>query len=176
MSLTLLIGDRGQGKTSACQRLAERARARELSVGGIVAPAVHEAGEFVGYDLVDLASTRSARLATVGDAGVENVGRFQFLAEGLALGRSALEQAAQTAHQLVIVDEVGPLELGGAGWARQLDVLAGRRGFMLFTVRRSLADQVARRWGASAEAQVDLAQEGNAAVDVLMERITADNP
>ena len=85
-----------------------------------------------------------------------------------------LEHAAQARHQVVIVDEVGPLEVRGDGWSRQLDRLAERRGFTLFAVRRSLAAEVAGRWGASA--RVDLAQDGSAAVDSLMALIASDGP
>ena len=117
------------------------------------------------------ATTRSTRLAVVGDAGAERIGRFEFLPEGLTLGKTALEQAVTAAHQLVIVDEVGRLELRGHGWASQLDRLADRRGFTLFTVRRELATQVAGRWGALSQAQFDVARGVDAAVDALMELI-----
>jgi nucleoside-triphosphatase THEP1 len=175
MSLALLVGDRHSGKTSACLRVAELVRARGLTVGGIVAPAIHKAGRCVGYEVVDLATGRAARLARVDGPGVEQVGRFHFLAEGLALGRAALESAAESAHCLVIVDEVGPLELAGRGWAAYLDRLADRRGFTVFTVRRNLAGQVAGRWRASLQASHDLAGGPNAVIDALISLVEASD-
>lgn len=148
MSLALLVGDRQSGKTTTCRRLFEQARARGTTVAGILAPAVHQAGRCVGYEVVDLATGGSTRLATVDGPGVEQVGRFHFLAEGLALGRAALEQALELPPRLLIVDEVGPLELAGGGWSEQLDRLADRPGFTLLVVRRELATQVAQRWPA----------------------------
>jgi nucleoside-triphosphatase THEP1 len=146
MSLILLIGDRHAGKTTTCRRLAEQAQQRGFSVGGIVAPAVHDRDRCTGYNVLDLATGRSTRLATLEGPGVEQVGGFHFVAEGLALGRTALTDATERAPQLVIVDEVGPLELAGGGWSRQLDELARREGVTLFTLRRALAQQVAQRW------------------------------
>jgi nucleoside-triphosphatase THEP1 len=171
MSLVLLVGDRHSGKTTACQRLATLTRARGLTVGGIVAPAVHQAGRCVGYEVLDLGTGQSTRLATVEGRGVEQVGRFHFLLEGLALGRAALERAAELPPRLVIVDEVGPLELTGRGWAPHLDQLAGRQGFTLFTVRPSLAAQVAERWNVSPPAWHDLARGSRAVVDTLIKSI-----
>lgn len=173
MSLALLIGDRHSGKTSTCRQLAELTRARGLTVGGIIAPAVHREGSCVGYDVVDLATGRSTRLATIDGPGVEQVGRFHFLAEGLAFGRTALEDAAQSPRALVIVDEVGPLELSDGGWAVQLSQLADREGFTLFTVRRSLAARVADYWNAPQPAVYDLAVGSDTVVQALHEHIKA---
>ncbi len=167
MSLLLLVGDRHSGKTSACLWIAELMRARGVSVGGIVAPAIHHADRCVGYDVVDLSAGRSTRLATVDGPGIEHVGRFHFLAEGLALGRTALESAAESPHRLVIVDEVGPLELAGRGWAPYLVRLTDRPGFTLFTVRRNHAGQVAERWSASPQSLHDLARGLDAVIEAL---------
>lgn len=171
MSLALMVGDPHTGKTSTCRRLAEQARARGLTVGGIVAPAVHQAGRCVGYEVVDLATGGSARLATVDGPGAERVGRFHFLAEGLALGRAALEQALERPPHLLIVDEVGPLELAGGGWSEQLDRLTDRPGFMLFVVRRELTTQVAQRWHAPPGARHDLAQGAEAVIDAILKLV-----
>lgn len=152
MALMLLIGSRHSGKTSACRRLAALAQDRGLSVAGIISPAVYEAGECSGYQVIDLSTRRSARLASVAAAAAagssaERIGEFSFTFAGLALGREALKHAAEVEPQLVIVDEVGPLELAGGGWAVHLDALARRTGATIFAVRASLVGEIARHWG-----------------------------
>jgi nucleoside-triphosphatase THEP1 len=172
VSLALLIGDRQSGKTSTCRRLAEAARAQRLSVGGILAPAVCEEGSCTGYDVLDLATGRSTRLAVPGPAGAEHVGCFGFLGEGLAFGRTALARAAETRHDLVIVDEVGPLELSGGGWSAHLDPLIRREQATLFAVRRSLLSDVTRRWKVSSGDQHDLAGGADRIIERLIGTIT----
>ncbi len=173
MSLALLIGDRQSGKTSTCRRLADAVRGRGSSVGGIIAPAVYEQQTCVGYDVVDLATDRSTRLARIDAAGGEQVGCFHFLEEGLALGRAALENAAELPHELVIVDEVGPLELSGGGWCAQLDPLAGRDGVTLFAVRRTLLAEIARRWSVPPQCCHDLADGADTIIERLIQLIQA---
>lgn len=146
MSLILLSGQRHSGKTSLCRRLAEAVRERGLSAGGILSPAVIENGECVGYDVVDLATGRTRRLASLGGPGVEQVGSFHFTAEGLSLGRAALAAATLATPDLVIVDEVGPLELAGQGWGAHLPPLAATATVTVFSVRPSLTRSVAERW------------------------------
>ncbi|MEW6199054.1 MAG: nucleoside-triphosphatase [Planctomycetota bacterium] len=169
MSLFLLIGDRHAGKTSACRTLAAAARARGLTIGGVLAPAVHEGDQCLGYDVVDLATGATTRLADHRGPGVEHAGRFHFLAGGLRLGRAALARAIADAPHLVIVDEVGPLELAGGGWAAALDALAALPGGTVFAVRPDLAAEVAARWGVPPERRLDL-RDG---VDTGVARILA---
>ncbi|HVP11745.1 MAG TPA: nucleoside-triphosphatase [Phycisphaerae bacterium] len=173
--LAMLIGDQRQGKTLACRLLAEQARAAGFSIGGIIQPAVYEADVCIGYDIVDLAVGHRVHLAVIGGGGVERVGRFEFLADGLALGKAAIRQAAQEHPRLLIIDEVGPLELAGGGWSEQLDELVQRHAdrpavpprkdvgaaesgrqpgrlasqLMLCSVRRSLLAEVRARWGSA---------------------------
>jgi nucleoside-triphosphatase THEP1 len=168
MSVALLTGDRQSGKTSVCRRLAEAAGARGLSVAGIVAPAIVREGRCVGYEVVDLATGRSAVLATIEGPGVEQVGPFHFTAEGLAVGRAALEHAAALPDALVIVDEVGPLELSGGGWAKQLPSVASRLGVTLLTVRRELASEVAEIWHVRADSTFDLANGSDATLSAIL--------
>lgn len=171
MSLALLIGDRQSGKTSTCRRLAASARARGLTVGGIIAPAIYEKESCAGYDVVDLATNRSTGLAAIDAAGVEHVGCFGFLVDGLALGKAALQHAAEIPHDLVIVDEVGPLELSGGGWCAQLDPLTRHDGLTLFTVRRSLATEVAQRWNVPPGHCNDLADGADTIIERLIQAI-----
>lgn len=173
MSLLLLIGDRQSGKTTACRRLVELARARGLSVGGIICPAVHEGRRRVGYDVIDLSTGGSTRLATTKGPGVERVGRFHFAPEGLALGNTALSRAGASRDALVIIDEVGPLELAGGGWSRQLPSLADRPGITLMTARRALASELAKVWNVAADAIFELADDSEAVVGAILRRATA---
>jgi len=157
VSLILLTGDRHHGKTTACRRLADAARERGYTIGGVVAPAVFQDDQCAGYDVIDLARRRTAPLARIDAVGAERAGCFQFLAEGLALGKAALDFAVSSRPRLVVVDEVGPLELSGGGWSAALTPLASRPEMTLFTVRRRLTPEIARRWTTPPEMILDLA-------------------
>jgi nucleoside-triphosphatase THEP1 len=148
--VVLLAGDPGQGKTNLAAEVARRLRERGLIVGGVLAPGLWRDGERWGFDVVDLLDGRSEPLCRR-DAPREAVaaGPFHFLAEGLRFGREALslERLSRAGADLVIVDEVGPLELSAEGWAEPLEALVERwPGPMLWVVRRGLVNQVAARW------------------------------
>jgi nucleoside-triphosphatase THEP1 len=48
---------------------------------------------------------------------------------------------------VIAVDEIGPLELAGRGWARALDtLLTSASSALLLVVRPDLVQQVTERW------------------------------
>jgi nucleoside-triphosphatase THEP1 len=146
----ILRGPTGSGKTTLVREVVARLRERGRTVAGILAPGLLQDGRRVGFDLVDLATGESTTLARE-TPHVEGPharwSRFAFADEGLALGRRALGRNAQGAD-VVVVDEVGPFELAGGGWAGSLDGLArDYQGALLLVVRETIVEAVRDRWG-----------------------------
>jgi len=148
--LFILTGATGSGKTTRATEVVERLRALGLRVSGILAPGLLGDGRRSGFDLVDLKTGQTAPLARE-DAGPRGAhpqwSRFAFSPDGLALGERALGPGAFGAD-VIVVDEVGPFELAGGGWASALDRIAREyTGTVLLVVRTSIVDAVRRRWG-----------------------------
>ncbi|MBI4061997.1 MAG: DUF2478 domain-containing protein [Elusimicrobia bacterium] len=144
-ALYLIAGDKAQGKTTLALAAADALRARGLSVAGIAAPGLWKDGQREGFDIIDLQDGRRLPLCRrqAPAAWTERTGPYRFSPEGLALGRRALGADAD----VLIVDEVGPLELSGGGWAAGLDRLASARfGPMLWVARTGLIGEIAGRW------------------------------
>ena len=148
----ILTGDTGSGKTTMARAVVERLRDKGIRVGGILAPGLLEGSRRAGFDIIDLGSGQSAALARENpsvDGAHARWSRFAFSPDGLALGQRALGPVAY-ANDVVVVDEVGPFELAGGGWASALDRLAGDyTGVVLLVVRASIVDAVRARWGSA---------------------------
>jgi nucleoside-triphosphatase THEP1 len=118
----LLTGERSSGKTTICLRVAEAALGAGLPVSGIASRGLCRGGRRVGLEAVDLASGAAWPLASLlerldGPA----IGPYSFSAAGLERALGVLERGAEMERGLLIVDEVGPLELErGEGFARLL--------------------------------------------------------
>lgn len=158
--VVILTGHTGSGKTTRASEVVARLRARGITVRGVLAPGLLEDGRRTGFDIINLATGESAQLAREhagGAAPRAQWSRFSFAEDGLALGLQALGSEALGAD-VVLVDEVGPFELAGGGWAASLDCLVrDHPGVIVLVVRSSIVEEVRRRWGTADSAAWDAA-------------------
>lgn len=147
MILELITGPIHSGKTT---RLAAWCAAQPAgTVGGVLQPA-----RATGRHFVDVATNRDFPLDAPPDAPealVQRVGRYCFAAAAFAWAAERLAQAAaDPAVRVLVVDEIGPLELRGEGLDPVVrTVLAsGRAGLrVVLVVRDGLAAAVRERYG-----------------------------
>lgn len=143
----LLTGDSGSGKTTLLSELASGFKVNGITTGGFTAPGSWLNGKRAGFMLHDLYHDLDFTLAETGKSGSEMYGRFVFNEETLKSGNHLLStQAAQNDIDLIVVDEVGPYELSGKGWAPALNILAKSPRPQIWVVRPELIADVQSRW------------------------------
>lgn len=173
--ILLLTGDRGAGKSTLCELLAGEAEGRGIPAGGIACPAVFGPdGTKIGCRVRDLAAGEERDLgSTARDLGGPRWKGWSFSEEGFAAANRAVLAALDRGAGLVILDEIGPVELRlGAGLEPSLRALderyagpdlpgpGGRRDvaagpLVLLVVRPELAEELGRRFPGSAIIRVD---------------------
>lgn len=152
----LVSGVFGAGKTTFCRGVAQEWRAKGAEVAGVLSPAVF-AGEIkTGIDVLDLRGGESRRLATLRQAQDDEqrgiaTQRWLFDPAAVQWGNQVLAQA--TPCDLLVVDELGPLEFErGQGWLHGLAALDSRAyQLALVVIRPHLLELALARWP---EAQV----------------------
>jgi nucleoside-triphosphatase THEP1 len=146
--IVILTGPPGSGKTTTCCQLADLARRRGLDCAGLVCPARFHKSRKVGIDVLNLRTGELRPLAEADQlpAALRTPG-YRFDAEAIAWGASVLVAACPC--DLLIVDEIGPLELErGQGWVNALDVLrAGSFKFAVVVVRPHLVNTFEQAMG-----------------------------
>lgn len=71
-----------------------------------------------GYNVVNISSGQTEKfLRTTGDSNQERIGKFYIYNEGL---HSGIAELLQNKEQLIVIDEIGKLELEGKGWSATL--------------------------------------------------------
>ncbi len=168
----VVTGSPGGGKTETVLRVAELLAGDGVPVAGFAQLGEHEDGRKIGFRVRDLASgdeTRLARLA--GRTGGEFGTRFVFSVGGFALGRAALSKAEHGG--VVIVDELGPVELRGDGHmpavlkAMQVPGLAAA----VVVVRRSLVPSLLATLEATDAVVLDVEDLGDSAAEKILEAL-----
>ena len=138
-TLILLTGARGIGKSTVCQRLVALWRER----GGVPAGLITRTAGPERY-LVDVASGEERLLAAEDTAlAGPRRGKFSFSEEALGWGNEVVRRAVAGPADLLLLDEVGPLELvKGAGFRPALEILLGSGKDALVVVRPALLEKV----------------------------------
>ena len=145
----LLTGSIGIGKTTLCQQLVTVLRHQGLKPAGILAPAlIDDQGMKIGIGLLRVETGEERELALVeGNLRGPRTGRYAFDAGVMAWGLSGLRTALRGKYDLVLIDEIGPLELlRGEGLAPVLGDLQNLCDpHVLIVVRESLAEMLRER-------------------------------
>ena len=155
MKRIIITGEIQSGKTTLAAALVDSLRMKGRSVAGFLALGIWDDDQRSGFDLLDLttnAVTPLARRAMTEQAG--EITPFIFNEAGLAAGRGLLSPESAGKSEYIFIDEVGKLEMKGAGWAPELsplleavsqeDALPERT--LIWLVRATLVEAVMRRW------------------------------
>ncbi len=145
--LTVLTAPSGAGKTTFCAKFVAQARQAGLSTGGFICPAVFEGGKKTGIDMLNVATGERRRLGMRScDKGEITVGCWHMDKSVLAWGNEII--AALKDEDVIIIDELGPLELEeGHGYQAAMQLLdEGRYRMALAVVRPALLLLAWLRW------------------------------
>ncbi len=144
----LLIGKRQVGKTTVCRRVAVLSRELGYEPAGMLSPALlSRDGLPLAYHALMVSDGEQRLLARAdGDLGGPSTGCYSFDADVFSWVIGRLRAAISQGCDLLIVDEIGPLELErGRGLAPLLSDLSARRLPLLLVVRPELAGQLQER-------------------------------
>lgn len=144
----VLTGPVRRGKTTLLKKMWRRVKQRGPVMEGFLSESVEE-GEFIaGYDLFDLQNeTRVPFLRRQGGAGWQKTGPYYMIPEALDRASALIRRAEP--GRLLVVDEVGPLELGGAGfWPALAETVFRADIRSLLVVRDSCLEDFLRKPGA----------------------------
>jgi len=144
----ILTGSQGSGKTTMLEKVLPLVRQHGRTVAGIRAPVVFDNGTRIGYNVEDVRTGDMLPLCRIGQRNAVAVaGLFGFDGNGIRFGSNALSLDAVAQRDVVIVDEIGPLELQGEGWAPALHpLLESYAGHLLLVVRPDILQQVLQEW------------------------------
>ncbi|RLD66519.1 MAG: hypothetical protein DRJ29_17530 [Bacteroidetes bacterium] len=147
-NIFLITGTIQGGKTSYLIELAELLRKRGLSVGGFLAPGTFESGERSGFKLKNILSGVEIPMASTKEtAGWFKYRRFWFNPDAFIQGMEWIRKIMPDEPQVVVIDEVGPMELEGSGWSEILEFLSSTSvPVQLWSVREKLIEEVIQRW------------------------------
>jgi len=144
----IIAGKIGQGKTTCLRNIIEILLSDSVRVGGIYSPRIVENDITIGYDIVDIAENTSEKYLRISsDKSLNKIGKYSIFPQGLAMGYNALTVARNINCRVVILDEIGALELENKGWANNLTgLLSAQNNHIILSVRDSFVEKVIQKW------------------------------
>ena len=132
--MVIITGAIGIGKTTVCRKLIEILRGKGYTCGGIL---TYKAAD-KGIIIEDIQSGEKGTLASINNVYQgPRTARYSFNPDGIEFGIHAVEKG--TSAPVLVVDEVGQLELRGEGFARALELIkAGEVEDCVLVIRREL--------------------------------------
>lgn len=111
MAIYLITGAPGVGKSTVVSKVVLRLRSHGVIVGGFVTVERRARGERVGFVLEDLTHGESCELASSSATVGPRLGRYRVNVQNLSsVGVRSITDAVRLS-ELIVVDEVGPMEL-----------------------------------------------------------------
>jgi nucleoside-triphosphatase THEP1 len=160
----LLTGRGGCGKTTACWKALPGLRTSGIKMAGFISPPLLDAGgKKTGIEMLNLATGEHHTFARIvsRDQGPD-VGVYRLEGDAIEWARGVLASALFSDIDLLVIDEIGPLELQrGGGFAFALEPLADpeRIPNAIVIVRRELVDELAERLGRPDMVRVEVTEE-----------------
>ncbi len=140
-----VTGRPGIGKTTLCLKVYERLRGKK-SVSGFITLEVREGGKRIGFKLHDLNSGEELWLAKVGE-GFPRVGKYVVFLSSIDVFAEKIEGYDS---DLIVIDEIGPMELKSERFVSAVDVLLECDKDLLVTVhyrsRHPLVERIKREF------------------------------
>ena len=175
-TVMIVTGEVRQGKTTFLQTLLQPLAHQKISVGGFLALGVHENDERVGFDLLDIATGQTTPLCTIRPLpDAVQTGRFSFFETGMETGRALLTSEINLQHDLIFIDELGPMELNGKGWSSSVENLIRHTTTpQVWVVRRPLVERMRSKWDIGPAFMIDIGTDtAEAAMEVLSDMVEA---
>lgn len=109
MTILVITGAPGIGKTTAVIHIARTLKDKGINVGGIVSRELRFNNIRVGFELIDLMTNDTYVLASITGNGPK-VGKYFVSLEGCRFAAERLKRAIKSCN-VIACDEIGPMEL-----------------------------------------------------------------
>jgi len=143
LSVILVVtGSPGVGKSTAISKVILRLKSKGVIVGGCLTSEKRTSGRRIGFGIMDLTSGNRGELASATGTLGPRVGRYRVNLTDLAsVGAKGLVDAADSS-EVIVIDEVGPMELVSPDFRRALKACMASGKPILAVVHERMKDDL----------------------------------
>jgi len=144
--LVIITSEINSGKTATLEKISNTLKAKNISVGGFLSIADYKQGEKDTYNLKNIATDEEVPLATQRrfytniTIGKYYFGKYYFYQQAFEKANDWLTDTRE--FDVIIIDEVGPLEMRGGGFYELLtNLFQDFKGVFIVAVRTEILEE-----------------------------------
>ena len=161
--LLFLTGGPGIGKTSILLKVVETLRALGYRIGGMTSCEVRSLGRRIGFRVLDVGDGESGWLARIDQVQGPRVGKYRVNINDLEnIGVQAIMKAVENS-EVVVVDEIGPMEMFSEGFEECVRAAVESRKLVISAVHWRLKNRLTDEIKQREDAEVFVVTLGNRA-------------
>lgn len=156
-SVYVITGAPGIGKTTALIKLTKLLKNAGVDVDGFYSVEIKEKGERKGFSFVDIRTGESVELASVSGDGIR-FGRYRVKVKNIDEFVPRVIQRAVEYSKVVIIDEIGPMELFSGSFRKAVEDLLKTDKVVIAVVHRSFSHDLMKEVLKSAKAKIEVTE------------------
>jgi nucleoside-triphosphatase len=162
--LIVLTGVAGSGKTTAVLNAARRLMSAGYSVGGCITREIRREGVRIGFEIIDLTTGKAGILASTAIKEGPRVGKYTVNLKDLELVAAASVEEAIVRSDIIVLDEIGPMELMSPEFKRAVRNALNSIKPILAVVHMKINDDLAKDMRGEAEFKFFLEEKTRAQI------------
>lgn len=159
----IITGSQGSGKTTLLKSIINGIKSNDIRIGGLLAEGYWNENIRDKFELINLKSgDRMIYCQRQPESGWEQIRHFYINPHAVIFGEKAMDTLTLSDVDLIVVDEIGPFELAGKGWAKSFSKILQETDLpVVISVRQSLLEEVIEHWKLNVKEVFDVHESTN---------------
>ena len=149
-NVIIISGDTQSGKSSFLTQIQQALEKRGIGQVGFITDSLYEEDEIIGHVINKLSDGDKFRISfREPKENAQKIGRFYLMNNGLEFGKNIISEINNSdSKDVVIIDEIGKLEIDGGGWSAEVkELLSDKSKTIILIVRGKYLDEFVDRFG-----------------------------
>jgi len=148
MKTFIITGEREGGKTLFIRDLYQYLESKKIPAHGFISKGIFTGDGCKDFEIHALHTGKNIHLASRKETGgYKKYGRFYFNPSAIRFGELILQEAVRKRIRVILIDEIGPIELNDGVWSNMLqNIISRHKKILVITVRKKLIHEVIEKF------------------------------